>query len=88
IEREDWNWQQVPDHLKVTYRVVDHRHRKLNEDKDLYALKESLKAKVQETLSQVADDDIEQKDLHTWSFGELPKVYQQKRGGFEVKAYP
>ncbi|MBC3616480.1 ATP-dependent RNA helicase HrpA [Vibrio metschnikovii] len=88
IEREDWNWQQVPDHLKVTYRVVDHRQRKLNEDKDLYALKESLKAKVQETLSQVADDDIEQKDLHTWSFGELPKVYQQKRGGFEVKAYP
>lgn len=88
IEREYWNWQQVPDHLKVTYRVVDHRQRKLNEDKDLYALKESLKAKVQETLSQVADDDIEQKDLHTWSFGELPKVYQQKRGGFEVKAYP
>lgn len=88
IQREDWNWQQVPDHLKVTYRVVDHRQRKLNEDKDLYALKESLKAKVQETLSQVADDDIEQKDLHTWSFGELPKVYQQKRGGFEVKAYP
>ncbi|WP_337922786.1 DUF3418 domain-containing protein, partial [Vibrio cholerae] len=31
---------------------------------------------------------IEQRDLHTWSFGELPKVYQQKRGGFEVRAYP
>lgn len=88
IQREDWNWAQVPDHLKVTYRVVDHRHRKLNESKDLYALKEALKEKVQQTLSQVADDDIEQKNLHTWSFGALPQVYQQKRGGFDVKAYP
>ncbi|MCJ2376667.1 ATP-dependent RNA helicase HrpA [Vibrio sp. ZSDZ34] len=88
VLREEWNLAQVPDHLKVTFRAVDHRHRKLKEHADLYELKESLKDKVQETLSKVADDDIEQQGLHTWSFGELPKVYQQKRGGFEVKAYP
>ncbi|WP_428774324.1 ATP-dependent RNA helicase HrpA [Vibrio sp.] len=88
ILREDWNLQQVPEHLKITFRAVDHRHRKLKENKDLYQLKESLKDKVQETLSKVADDDIEQQGLHTWSFGELPKVYQQKRGGYQVKAFP
>ncbi|MFG0771771.1 ATP-dependent RNA helicase HrpA [Vibrio plantisponsor] len=88
VSRDDWNLSQVADHLKVTFRAVDHRNRKLKENKDLYELKESLKEKVQETLSQVADDDIEQSGLHTWSFGELPKVYQQKRGGFDVKAYP
>ncbi|EOA5467405.1 ATP-dependent RNA helicase HrpA [Vibrio cholerae] len=88
VLREDWKLDQLPAHLKITYRAVDHRNRKLNESCDLHELKESLKAKVQETLSQVADDDIEQRDLHMWSFGELPKVYQQKRGGFEVRAYP
>ncbi|WP_165862908.1 ATP-dependent RNA helicase HrpA [Vibrio sinensis] len=88
LYRDDWNLAQVPDHLKVTFRAVDHRNRKLNENRDLFELKESLKDKVQETLSKVADDDIEQKGLHTWSFGELPKVYQQKRGGYDVKAYP
>ncbi|TQQ45699.1 ATP-dependent RNA helicase HrpA [Vibrio cholerae] len=88
VLREDWKLDQLPAHLKITYRAVDHRNRKLNESCDLHELKESLKEKVQETLSQVADDDIEQHDLHTWSFGELPKVYQQKRGGFEVRAYP
>ncbi|MGC9460155.1 ATP-dependent RNA helicase HrpA, partial [Vibrio genomosp. F10] len=88
VLRDDWNLNQIPEHLKVTFRAVDHRNRKLKENKDLYTLKESLKEKVQETLSKVADDDIEQQGLHTWSFGELPKVYQQKRGGFEVKAYP
>ncbi len=88
VLREDWKLDQLPAHLKITYRAVDHRNRKLNESCDLHELKESLKEKVQEPLSQVADDDIEQRDLHTWSFGELPKVYQQKRGGFEVRAYP
>jgi ATP-dependent helicase HrpA len=39
-------------------------------------------------LSQVADDDIEQEGLTLWSFGPLPQEYSQKRGGFEVKAYP
>ncbi|WP_252023249.1 ATP-dependent RNA helicase HrpA [Vibrio sp. SCSIO 43136] len=88
VLREDWKLEQVPEHLKVTYRAVDHRNRKLKEHKDLYELKDSLKEKVQQTLSKVADDDIEQQGLHTWSFGELPKVYQQKRGGYEVKAFP
>ncbi|RBM66645.1 ATP-dependent RNA helicase HrpA [Vibrio tarriae] len=88
VLREDWKLDQLPAHLKITFRAVDHRNHKLNESCDLHELKESLKEKVQETLSQVADDDIEQRDLHTWSFGELPKVYQQKRGGFEVRAYP
>lgn len=88
VLRDDWNLEQVPDHLKVTFRAVDHRNRKLKENRDLHELKESLKDKVQETLSKVADDDIEQQGLHTWSFGELPKVYQQKRGGYDVKAFP
>jgi ATP-dependent helicase HrpA len=88
IPREAWNLTQVPEHLKITFRSVDHKNRKLKEHKDLLELKESLKEQVKQTLSQVADDDIEQKDLHTWSFGELPQVYQQKRGGFEVKAFP
>ncbi|WP_394154148.1 ATP-dependent RNA helicase HrpA [Vibrio maritimus] len=88
VLRDDWNLDQLPEHLRITFRAVDHRNRKLKENRDLYELKESLKDKVQATLSKVADDDIEQQGLHTWSFGELPKVYSQKRGGFDVKAYP
>ncbi|WP_418642210.1 ATP-dependent RNA helicase HrpA [Vibrio chaetopteri] len=88
VLRDDWKLDQLPEHLRITFRAVDHRNRKLKENRNLYELKESLKDKVQATLSKVADDDIEQQGLHTWSFGELPKVYSQKRGGFDVKAYP
>ncbi|MFD2176661.1 ATP-dependent RNA helicase HrpA [Veronia pacifica] len=88
VLRENWQTDLLPEHLKISYRAVDHKNRKLKESQDLYELKEGLKEKVQETLSKVADDDIEQQGLTTWSFGTLPQKYQQRRGGFEVKAFP
>lgn len=88
IERESWQLEQVTDHLKMTFRVVGDKNKTLAESKDLNKLKENLKEKVQETLSAVADDGIEQQDLHIWSFGDLPQRYEQKRGGYSVKAYP
>ncbi len=88
VPREEWQWEQVPDHLKVTFRVVDEKNHTLREGKDLTALKTQLKEKVQQTLSAVADDGLEQQGLHIWSFGTLPERYEQKRGGYSVKAYP
>ncbi|MDZ7278358.1 ATP-dependent RNA helicase HrpA [Pantoea eucrina] len=88
IDRDAWQWDQVPDHLKITFRIVDEHNRKLEEGKDLLLLKQRLKGKVQETLSQVADDGLEQSGLHIWSFGALPQSYEQKRGSYRVKAWP
>ncbi|QAV24754.1 ATP-dependent RNA helicase HrpA [Proteus hauseri] len=88
VDRDSWQLDQVADHLKITFRVIDDKNKTLAESKDLNALKESLKEKVQKTLSAVADDGIEQRDLHIWSFGDLPQRYEQKRGGYSVKAYP
>ncbi|MBK4715581.1 ATP-dependent RNA helicase HrpA [Tenebrionibacter intestinalis] len=88
VERDAWQWDAVPEHLKMTFRVVDERNKTLREGKDLAALKRGLKEKVQATLSAVADDGIEQRGLHIWSFGTLPQSYAQKRGGYEVKAWP
>ncbi|WKV50682.1 ATP-dependent RNA helicase HrpA [Dickeya fangzhongdai] len=88
VDREAWQWDQVADHLKMTFQVVDEKSRTLREGKNLRALKDQLQEKVQQTLSAVADDGIEQRDLHIWSFGDLPERYEQKRGGYAVKAYP
>lgn len=88
VPREEWQWEQVPDHLKITFRVIDEKNHTLREGKDLAALKTQLKEKVLQTLSAVADDGLEQQGLHIWSFGTLPERYEQKRGGYSVKAYP
>lgn len=88
VSREAWQWDLVPDHLKITFRVVGEKQQTLREGKDLALLKQQLKVKVQQTLSSVADDGMEQSNLHIWSFGKLPEFYEQKRGGYSVKAYP
>lgn len=75
----------MPDHLKITFRVVDDKN-KLQEGRSLQALKDALKGKVQETLSAVADDGIEQSGLHIWSFGTTAESYEQKRGNYKVAA--
>ena len=88
VEAEHWNWEQIPSHLKMTFRVVDENSKKIAESMNLDELKFSLKDRVQESISAVADDGIEQSGLHIWSFAELPQCYEQKQRGFSVKAFP
>lgn len=88
VDRDDWQWEAVPAHLRMTFRIVDERNKTLAEGKDLTALKSSLQDKVRETLSDVADDGVEQQGLHLWSFGDLPQRYQQKRGNYQLQAFP
>lgn len=88
VSRESWQLDQIPDHLKVTFRVVDDKNKPLAEGKDLQLLKQKLKGEVQQALSEVADNGIEQSGLHLWSFGELPERFEQKRGNYSVKAFP
>ncbi|WP_219467053.1 ATP-dependent RNA helicase HrpA [Nonomuraea rhizosphaerae] len=83
VPHDAWQLDQVPDHLRITYRVIDERKRTVAEDKDLDALKRRLAPRLRKTLS-AAGDDLEQSGLHTWSFGTLPKVFEQGR----MKGYP
>ncbi|WP_061291755.1 ATP-dependent RNA helicase HrpA [Herbidospora cretacea] len=83
VPREAWNLDALPDHLRVTYRVVDDKRHTVAEDKDLQGLKRRLAPKIRETLSEAADT-LEQSGLTKWTIGTLPKVFEQGR----LKAYP
>ncbi|VEH67976.1 ATP-dependent RNA helicase HrpA [Rodentibacter pneumotropicus] len=74
--------------FKMTFRVVDEKGKKIAESMDLDSLKFELKERVQESISAVADDAIEQSGVHIWNFAELPQFYEQKKHGFSVKAFP
>ncbi|MFE1880553.1 ATP-dependent RNA helicase HrpA [Streptomyces diastatochromogenes] len=96
FEAEDFDWSRVPDHLKITFRIVDERRRKLAEDKDLEALKLQLKPKARQALSQAAaatasregGESLERKGLTDWTIGALTRVFETRRAGQPVKAYP
>ncbi|MEV0183788.1 ATP-dependent RNA helicase HrpA [Streptomyces sp. NPDC050625] len=96
FEADDFDWARLPDHLRITFRIVDERRRKLAEDKDLEALKLRLKPKARQALSQAAaataerrgGESLERKGLTDWTIGSLTRVFETRRAGQPVKAYP
>ncbi|MFF5860546.1 ATP-dependent RNA helicase HrpA [Streptomyces sp. NPDC012751] len=96
FEADDFDWSRVPEHLKITFRIVDERRRKLDEDKDLQALKLRLKPKARKALSQAAaatasregGESLERRGLTDWTIGALTRVFETRRAGQPVKAYP
>ncbi|MFJ8310023.1 MULTISPECIES: ATP-dependent RNA helicase HrpA [unclassified Streptomyces] len=95
VMADDFDLSRVPDHLKITFRIVDERRRKLAEDKDLEALKLQLRPKARQALSQAAaatagpsGESIERSGLTDWTIGTLTKVFETRRAGQPVKAFP
>ncbi|MGW1063668.1 ATP-dependent RNA helicase HrpA [Streptomyces aureus] len=96
LTADDFDWSRLPDHLKVTFRIVDERRRKLAEDKDLEALKLRLKPKARQAISQAAaataeregGESLERSGLTDWTIGPLRRVFETRRAGQPVKAYP
>ncbi|PRW64589.1 ATP-dependent RNA helicase HrpA [Actinopolyspora mortivallis] len=92
VPRDSWDLQRVPDHLRMTFRVVQGRDSSgdehvLAESKDLAELAERLRPKLRAEISAAAET-IERHGLRQWDFGELPGTFEQRSNGQVVKAYP
>ncbi|MBW5484902.1 ATP-dependent RNA helicase HrpA [Streptomyces bambusae] len=96
VAAEDFDTSRIPDHLKITFRIVDERRKKLAEDKDLEALRLKLRPKARQALSKAAaataeragGESLERTGLTDWTIGALVKVFETRRAGQPVKAYP
>ncbi|GAB2594421.1 ATP-dependent RNA helicase HrpA [Streptomyces capparidis] len=87
VPPEAWDHERVPDHLRITFRVVDGKQRRIAEDKDLEALKLRLRPRTREAMS-AAGRGIERSGLRAWDLGELPRTFEERRGGHVVKGFP
>lgn len=91
ILNEDWQLNQVPDYLKMTFAIIDINNKELATGKDLVQLKEQLKAQIQHALSNIntkKTDSIEKKNIIDWNFGSLPTIYEEQQTNYTIKAYP
>ena len=87
VPRDAWRPDQVPDHLRINFRVVSEEGQVVGEGRDLEVLRASLAPKVQATISAAAGD-IERRGITTNDFGTLARTVKQVRGGYEVTVYP
>ena len=72
IPRDAWELDRLPEHLRVTFRVIDERGREVARGTDLEKLRHELAPKVRAELA-TAGAGIEASGLTTWSLGTLPQ---------------
>ncbi|PWC08560.1 ATP-dependent RNA helicase HrpA [Mycetocola zhujimingii] len=91
IEPGDFDLSRVPDHLKVTFRVVDEKGRPVASGKDLVELQERLKARTRQSVAQIAEatpNALERSGITRWDFDELPRFVDTRQGGNMIRGYP
>ena len=87
VPPDAWQPDQVPGHLRATFRVVDDQRRPLATGKDLTALRRAVAPQSRASLARAAAD-LERTGLTSWSIGELPRTVEVSRGGHVVTAHP
>ncbi|WP_300007424.1 ATP-dependent RNA helicase HrpA [Pseudonocardia sp.] len=87
IPREAWELDRLPEHLTVTFRVVDEHGAEVTRGTDLEALRRELAPKVRAELA-AAGVDLERHGLTTWTIGTLPREHAIRRGRHVVTGFP
>src|SRR5690606_9327647 len=87
IPPDAWDYDRVPAHLRITFRVHDPHGQTLAEGTDLAALTGQLRPAARASLSAAASE-VERRGLRDWTIGTLPRTVDLTREGHPVTAYP
>ncbi len=87
VPPDAWHPEQVPDHLRATFRVLDDQHRPLATGKDLAALKAAVAPQARASLARAASE-YERTGMTDWEGDALPRSVEVRRGGTVVTAFP
>ncbi|MEA3019609.1 MAG: ATP-dependent helicase HrpA, partial [Actinomycetota bacterium] len=86
VPRDAWDLDAIPDHLLVTFRVIDEHGEARAWSKDLAALKRHLHHEMRSTITDAAAF-VERTGLTAWTVGDLPQTIDADVGGHPVTAY-
>ena len=97
VPPEAFDLAKVPDHLRMTFRVVDRPAgrsaggrgpaRVVGEGKDLAQLKQRLAPRMRAAIAAAAPG-LERDRVATWDLGTLPRVVEERRGDRVIKGFP
>jgi ATP-dependent helicase HrpA len=88
LPEKAWDEREMPQHLKMSFRVVDEAGRELSVGRDLLTLKGQLGQAAQLTFGEQADVGIERADIRAWDFGDLPEEIAFTRKGRRLTGFP
>ncbi len=79
---------ELPDYLRMNFRVVDDRGEEIAMGRDLVSLRRELGVKAMRSFTESAAGEFERKGLRRWDFGELPEIMEVERAGGAVVGFP
>ncbi|MCH1931192.1 ATP-dependent RNA helicase HrpA [Shewanella sp. A25] len=88
VTADDFDLTQLSPHLQMNFKIEDDKGKLIAEGRVLDTLKAQLQGVVAKAIRQVADKGIEKEALTEWSFGDLPKQFEQQKGNYQVRAFP
>jgi ATP-dependent helicase HrpA len=88
VPREAWSLKDLPQHLRMNYRVVDEHGQLLGEGRDLAALRQALGGVVAETVKALEVPGYPKHGIKAWEFGELETHVELGTGAPVVRAFP
>ncbi|MEG0589955.1 DUF3418 domain-containing protein, partial [Aurantimicrobium sp.] len=91
VTANDFDPLRLPDHLRMTYRVIGSTGKNMGTDKNLEKLQRGLAEKSRDAVAEVAErvtSPLERDGLTSWDFAELPRTVDAQHGGNTVRAYP
>jgi ATP-dependent helicase HrpA len=95
IPASAWDLGKLPPHLRITFRVIDERGRRLGDGKDLDDLKRALAPRIRTAVARATGPGLERTGLRTWpaDLTELPRsvtrtTLEGSATGQTVQGYP
>ena len=87
VRQEDFDLAKIPDHLRMTFTVVDADGRPVGSGKDLPALQDTLKSDVRKAVA-TASGMVEFTALTEFPAGSLDRTVASSVDGHQVEGYP
>ncbi len=88
LPTDAWQPEQLPAHLVMNIRVVDHDGTTLGEGRDVEALVERFQHEATVASRAMAGDSLAQQGLRDFPAGRLPASHSRDQAGIRVEAWP
>ncbi|HEX8914045.1 MAG TPA: DUF3418 domain-containing protein [Humisphaera sp.] len=80
--------QDLPDWMRMNFRVVDETGRTLENGRDLTEIRRKLKVELKATFASLPTGPWHRDGVTRWDFPDLPERVEVKRPGITVRGYP
>ena len=88
VATRDWSTEILPEHLKMSFRLLDNDGKTLAVSRNLASLKKEFGNTASKIFEELPTWEIQRDNIHSWNFGELPLTVTQRIGNAEVTGYP